>query len=295
MKKRRTVGKMIGMWVFVCICLCCKSERVAAITYDPATCFYLSTVHEPVMMETIGDENECNITNGIYVCRRSTNMLYNGDVYANVIFYGSPTTFSMAVMDTAGNVRKNITVLSTDSKWCHLKGEGSDTQDGYSYTLQFPFEEKQSFDIQMTVLQKDLPAQKVKYRVDTLQYEFTSGPKVTVGFTRQLTAAADCDMNTAVAKWTSSKPSIATVSSKGVVKGKKKGKTVITAHFANGTTASKTVEVIPNEYTKEKLKKKDVKKGSCDMEIHSIYYDKAGNLVIKANLINKMRNIYKKN
>ena len=104
---------------------------------------------------------------------------------------------------------------------------------------------------------------------------------VTVGFTKKLSVEG-----AKVKSWTSSKKSVATVDKKGKVTAKKAGKTTIKAKLDNGETLKCVVTVKANKYSYTKPTVSDVNYGDCVMSVYSASFDKKGNLVVKARVVN---------
>ena len=85
-------------------------------------------------------------------------------------------------------------------------------------------------------------------------------------------------------KWKSSKTSVATVSSKGVVKAKKAGKATITATSGDQKVTCK-VTVKKNVYTSTKLTLKNCSSYQASAHVHKAYY-KGGKIVCNLNIVN---------
>ena len=105
--------------------------------------------------------------------------------------------------------------------------------------------------------------------------------EITAGFKKTLTVR-----NETIKKCTSSNKSVATVTSKGVVTGKKKGTATIKVTTSKGLTLSCKVNVKANIYSAAKITKADVMAGSYDIKAYNAKYDSKGNLVVKAMAIN---------
>lgn len=86
-------------------------------------------------------------------------------------------------------------------------------------------------------------------------------------------------------KWSSSKKSVATVSSKGVVTAKKAGKTTITAKSGDQKVTCK-VTVKKNQYTATKLTMNNATGYTVSLSAHKAYY-KSGKIVCNFNIVNK--------
>lgn len=129
-------------------------------------------------------------------------------------------------------------------------------------------------------------AQDTEYTLAIIQekpsfYINLSYVKVTKGFSKKLTALGA----TGTVKWTSSNKKVATVKN-GVVKGVSTGSAVITAVDGTGTSSTCIVTVAKNEMKAEKKGLNDYYSGSAYINFYHVYY-KGGNLVAKANVINK--------
>lgn len=85
-------------------------------------------------------------------------------------------------------------------------------------------------------------------------------------------------------KWKSSKTSVATVSSKGVVKAKKAGKATITATSGDQKVSCK-VTVKKNVYTSTKLTLNNCSSYQASAHVHKAYY-KGGKIVCNLNIVN---------
>lgn len=93
-------------------------------------------------------------------------------------------------------------------------------------------------------------------------------------------------------KWKSSKTSVATVSSKGVVTAKKAGKATITATSGDQKITCK-VTVKKNQYSYTKLSMNNAYTGYVTLSAHKAYY-KNGKIVCNFNIVNKtMRKVTK--
>lgn len=107
---------------------------------------------------------------------------------------------------------------------------------------------------------------------------------ITKGFTKQLSVK---DAGGSV-KWSSSKKSVATVSSKGKVTAKKKGTATISAKTKDGTVLKCKVTVKDNLYTGSKPVVSQVPYGKSILSVYRMSYDKSGNLLIKCRYINNI-------
>lgn len=106
---------------------------------------------------------------------------------------------------------------------------------------------------------------------------------ITAGFTKKLSV-----IDGEAAFWTSSNWEVATVNESGKVTAGKNGTAVITVETTSGQILKCRITVKKNEYKERKITKSDVKLGEFDMRPYKIYFDKKGNLIIKARFINRM-------
>lgn len=86
--------------------------------------------------------------------------------------------------------------------------------------------------------------------------------------------------------WTSSNPSVASVTKNGTIRGRKTGVAKITALDSNGRTGICYVTVKKNRYSAKKPTVKKVKKGKGVLKVYHIIYRK-GALHIKAGYVNR--------
>lgn len=87
--------------------------------------------------------------------------------------------------------------------------------------------------------------------------------------------------------WKTSKKSVATVSSKGVVTAKKAGKAKITASV-DGCKLTCTVTVKKNEYSVRAAKNSEAPYNQATFQVTKISYDKKGQLVCKIQILNNL-------
>lgn len=108
---------------------------------------------------------------------------------------------------------------------------------------------------------------------------------ITKGFTKKLSVTG-----AKVKSWKSSNKKIAKVDKKGKVTGVKAGKTTIYATTAAGKKLTCKVTVKENEYSVTKPSLSDARQKGCFVEAYKASYDKSGNLVINAIIINNSAN-----
>ena len=113
---------------------------------------------------------------------------------------------------------------------------------------------------------------------------------VTRGFTRSLYIYGGYGEK--VTSWSSSKKSIATVSKKGVVTGKKNGKCTITAKLSNGKKLKTTVSVVSNSWSWPVNNVGDVPYGYYSFQLKKAELNSKGNLVCTYRVVNGTTNYY---
>lgn len=86
--------------------------------------------------------------------------------------------------------------------------------------------------------------------------------------------------------WKSSNNKVVTVSSDGKVTGKKAGSAKITATTENGQALTCTVSVKKNVYNQNRIYPNAVNYGESAVQVYKMSYDKEGNLVLKASVLN---------
>ncbi len=105
---------------------------------------------------------------------------------------------------------------------------------------------------------------------------------LTKGFSQKLSTTN----GVGTVKWTSDKKNTATVDSNGKVTAKNIGKATITATSEDGSKATCKVTVKANAYTNAKMTFADCTKPSPYINCTKVSYDKKGNLIIKARILN---------
>ena len=147
----------------------------------------------------------------------------------------------------------------------------------YTYVVSFNFDTAVSFEI--GIFQSGAKISK--------DYSY-----VTKGFSKTLKVS-----NASSVKWSTTNKKVATVK-KGKVTAKKKGKCYIVATGIDkdGLPFELVCYVIVrnNVYTDTKITKSDVESGNAMGHIHKVSYDKSGNLVVNARLVNKSGHNYSK-
>lgn len=198
----------------------------------------------------------------------------DGDVDFLIGMSGAPVGFRAEIRNSAGITYNEFTAYASDSTWLSDSGDSLrcltyDNMDAGDYTLVLTFDSDVP-DYFCYIAQEKSAAQISNTKV-TLTAGFKKTLKVSDG---------------TVQSWTSSKKSVATVSSKGVVTAKKAGKTTITAKTTDGQTLQCVVTVKNNVYSKAKYTNSSAPYGDCTMYVYKASYDKHGNLVMKARFIN---------
>ena len=105
--------------------------------------------------------------------------------------------------------------------------------------------------------------------------------------TLQLTATMEPANTTSTVKWSSSNKKVATVSKNGLVKGKKKGKAVITAKTSSGKKARVTIKVINKGGTATGM----IPEWSPDEANHFVYRGAVDTYVVSMNPFNANANV----
>ena len=105
---------------------------------------------------------------------------------------------------------------------------------------------------------------------------------LTAGFNHKLSVSNTSDS----VKWSTSNKAVATVSSTGVVSAKKNGTATITATLSDKTELKCTVDVKKNVYSRSKQAVSSLPYGKSGVDVYNISYDKKGNIVLKANILN---------
>lgn len=188
----------------------------------------------------------------------------------------APVAFTMMLFDSEGIELDSVRVSKTDSGWERADGSYRngyfDVFDAGAYHATITFEADTAFRF-TAVADEPVPELTEK----TLA--------VTEGFSVGLSV-----INSAgTVKWKSSKPSVASVSSKGKVTAKKTGKCTVTA-MAGGKRLKCAVTVQSNKYSAAKLTNRDIPIGKASWEAYSAFYDEAGNLTIKCRMVNNCGN-----
>lgn len=204
--------------------------------------------------------------------------------------------FTCSVLDSSGKdiAGSPLTVTTSDAGW------GSETVEGLTivyytipatlnagtYTIKLDFAESQRVAIYIAtapaqVTATSTPTPTATPIAPTLDFNNIT---VTKGFKEKISIA---NAGGAKLTYTSSNAKVATVDANGVVTGKNTGSADITIKTSTGYTLLCKVTVKKNVYSTAQMSGKDVLAGNVSLGVHNISYDKKGNLVIKAKLVNK--------
>ncbi|WP_207717344.1 Ig-like domain-containing protein [Anaerosporobacter faecicola] len=198
----------------------------------------------------------------------------NTDVYF-YLYAPALVNCDITVYDSVGTYYAGGTIYSSDLVWeesisSYYYDLVCSDMDSGDYTVEIKFDANTDyiFGVDATKIQATISASKAT---------------ITAGFTKKLTV----DNCTGTVKWTTSKKSVATVSSKGVVTGKKAGTATITATVQEtGQKLTCKVTVKENAYKETKGSYKDLYYGNCALQVYKASYAKNGDLVLKVRFIN---------
>lgn len=184
----------------------------------------------------------------------------------------SPVDVDVVITNSVGTELASKTYLSTDSNW--LPGEDGTYwclfdyyhKTGGTYNIKFKFKENTSFNF-------------VAY-IDNAKINLTKAT-ITAGFKRKLSVTGG-----KVKTWKTSNKNVAVVASTGVVTAKKPGTCTITATTADGQKLTCKVTVRSNVYQSTKATNANCVYGKYSGAAYKAYYNKNGDLVIKATVVN---------
>ena len=186
----------------------------------------------------------------------------------------SPVDVDVVITNSVGTELASKTYLSTDSNWL-LDEDGTYYcpfvyyhKTGGTYNIKFKFKENTSFTF---VAYIDKPDAKINLTKAT----------ITAGFKRKLSVTGG-----KVKTWKTSDKNVAVVASTGVVTAKKPGTCTITATTADGQKLTCKVTVRSNVYQSTKATNANCVYGKYSGAAYKAYYNKNGDLVIKATVVN---------
>ena len=186
----------------------------------------------------------------------------------------SPVDVDVVITNSVGTELASKTYLSTDSNWL-LDEDGTYCcpfvyyhKTGGTYNIKFKFKENTSFNF-------------VAY-IDKLDAKINlTKATITAGFKRKLSVTGG-----KVKTWKTSNKNVAVVASTGVVTAKKPGTCTITATTADGQKLTCKVTVRSNVYQSTKATNANCVYGKYSGAAYKAYYNKNGDLVIKATVVN---------
>ncbi len=197
--------------------------------------------------------------------------------FAAQIMTETPVDMTITVYDSAGNkvqwADNPYQVSSSSGDWKYTDGV-------YSFVDAVPDVDAGDYYYGITF------SQSTKYLLYIFQYN--GGAKisntnaiVTKGFTKKLSVTG-----AKVKAWKTKNAKIAKVDKNGKVTGVKAGKTTVYAVTEDGQNLICKVTVKENKYSATKVTGSDVDSGKCVMEVYKASFDKSGNLVMTARIVN---------
>lgn len=204
------------------------------------------------------------------------------------------TSMTLKITSSTGTTIYNDTISSTDPYWL----ESTTIVPGYtmyyngiswklptsgSYTLSLSFGNDTYYIV--SALQGPAVQTPTQPPAPTLTPSLNAPSSGVVTVTAGFSQTVSVNNAGGAVTWSSSNNSIATVNN-GNITGKKAGSATITARTASGYTMTCKVNVVKNVYKKSKAKVSQVRIGNSAFDFYNISYDKKGNLVIKARLLN---------
>lgn len=220
----------------------------------------------------------------------------SNDVYIAIYVPTSPVALSYTLTSESTKQSLTKTIASTDSTYWTYANDGTPFAyiiiSGISagnYTLNVTFATDTQYMIK--VLQNSIVtsagATPTPVPTPTAAPSLTSNSiTITKGFSQTISVYN----STGTVTWSSSNSAVATVKN-GKITGKKAGSATISAKTASGYVMNCKVKVKNNVYSVKKLAVKDVTAGKTGLDIYKVSYNKKGNLVIKARVLN--HNVYK--
>lgn len=213
---------------------------------------------------------------GVAMANQEVNNDFTLDINKNVYFgfaVPAPVNCEVSVYNSAGQLYKS-TVPIGESDWEFSEGlyifafPGGNMPAG-DYSIKLTFDEDTQY---MVMIKADK-------QIATIS---TKSATVTAGFTKRLKV----NNTSGKVTWSSSKKSVAAVSSNGVVTAKKPGKATITAKTKDGQKLTCKVTVKENIFKETKLSTSNVYYGQCGLQVYNASYASNGDLVLKCKFLN---------
>lgn len=219
------------------------------------------------------------------------NLPTSDNIVIGIYTYPNTTT---TISIPEGNL--STTIQSTDPNWqTYYDPNQPDEINSYYYVLPVQVSTAGQYTLSLKFEDNTI------YRVIILQYPSTPAPVqptqpavktptpslseqsviLTAGFSQSISTYNTSGGVT----WSSNNNSVATVSN-GKITGKKPGSTTISAKTASGYTMTCKVTVKKNEYSVKKASVSSQPYGKSALDIYKASYDKKGNLVLKARVLN---------
>ncbi|WP_310602506.1 Ig-like domain-containing protein [Anaerosporobacter sp.] len=209
----------------------------------------------------------------------NTEIIYDFTIDTNAKTYfdfyvPSLVNCDVSIYTSSGNLYDDFYLYTSEWYWYD---DISAYYDGYyftdfpagDYSIKLTFDEDVAYAID---IYSEKPIATISNKTATLS----------VGFTKTLKV----DNAGGTVTWSSSKASVASVSSKGVVTAKKAGTATITAKTPSGQKLTCKVTVKANTYKETKKTTSNLYYGSCGLQVYNASYASNGDLVLKCRFIN---------
>ena len=223
---------------------------------------------DSVLMHKIGSATANAPINYNFSMKKNMSLLF--DMRLN-----ERTSATITVKETGHDVpTATIVLASTDPSWQYVAASGiyANTAElklaSGDYILELRFENDVNYD--MTVTEKTNDAKLKKNKIT-----------VTKGFTDSISVK-----NGKIKSCTSGNKSVATVSKKGVITGKKNGNATIKVKLTNGKTISCKVKIVSNQYSAPKITVDNSTYNVESVKAYQASFDKKGNLKVKFSIVN---------
>lgn len=213
----------------------------------------------------------------------NTEISYNFtlDMNTDVSFYllvPAEVNCEVSLYDSTGELYGSSVINSTDLVWddsmsAYYDFRTSSDMESGDYTVKLIFDTD-------TAYMFAAEAAKIQATINT------KAVTLTAGFTEKLSV----DNTSGKVSWTSSKKSVATVNSKGVVTAKKAGTATITAKTEDGQKLTCKITVKANVYKESKGSVQSLYYGNCAMQVYNASYAKNGDIVLKCRIANNSGN-----